>query len=73
MTKVTTSRYIYRLDEILKARQMNPHQLSVMAGIHYNTALRIYYNKTNAVSLDVLTKICNVLEITPGDLFKQKK
>lgn len=52
---------------------MNPHQLSVMAGIHYNTALRIYSNRTNAISLDVLTKICNVLEITPGDLFKQKK
>ncbi len=63
---------VFRLNEILTERGMNPRQLSAISGIHYRTALNIFHNETHGISLDVISRICEALTVPPGDLFKME-
>jgi DNA-binding Xre family transcriptional regulator len=60
--------YKFRLHEILKERGISVSQLAADAGIHYQTAMNVYHNRTRGISLDAMAGICRVLHIKPGDL-----
>ncbi len=71
MTKITKpKKIVFRLDDILEARDMNPRQLSLRSGVNYRTVLKIYHNAQNGISLDTIGRICTVLDIAPGELLK---
>jgi DNA-binding Xre family transcriptional regulator len=65
--------FIFRLDEILKERKINPHQFSEQAGVAYITILRICHNQNKGITLDVTWRICNALQIRADELFREEK
>lgn len=64
---------IFRLDEILKERDISIRKLAEISGVHYKTALNIYHNHTTGISLETLAGICQALNITLDKLFKVVK
>lgn len=41
-----------------------------MTDISKSTLHRIYNDETTRIEFDTLSKLCNVLEVTPGDILK---
>ncbi|MGE6343221.1 MULTISPECIES: helix-turn-helix domain-containing protein [unclassified Psychrobacter] len=41
-----------------------------MTDISKSTLHRIYNDDTTRIEFDTLSKLCNVLEVTPGDILK---
>lgn len=69
----------FRLDEVLEERKESPKEslsqseLSRRSGVSLTTINAIMLNKTRQVSLDTLDKLCQVLEIAPGELLEREK
>ncbi len=42
-------------------------------GLAYNTALGLRRGVVTRVDLDVLARVCDILEVQPGDLFELKE
>lgn len=59
---------INRTGQIAKAKGFTPKSLSEQADIAYNTALNMFRGVSTRIDLDVLDRICGVLNVTPGDL-----
>ena len=57
-----------RLGEVLKGRKKTYYWLSKQTGIPYNTLWRLKAGRTNGISFDTLSRICDVLECQPGDV-----
>jgi DNA-binding Xre family transcriptional regulator len=66
-------KFLFQLDKILKEKNMSVRSFSVLAKIHYRTALNIYHNNTAGVSLEVLSKICTALDVKLEEVIKAKK
>jgi DNA-binding Xre family transcriptional regulator len=65
MTKVVR----LRIGELLNARNMSSLDLSEKAKIAPLTARNLAKGRTERVDLDVMGKVCEALEVEPGDLF----
>ena len=57
------------LDKILKNQGMNKSTAAEKIGLS-KTAIYNLTSVPNAVRMDTLTKICEALDLTPGDLFE---
>jgi putative transcriptional regulator len=62
---------IFCLNQIVADKKISVRNLSKLAHVGTATIDRIMNNRTRAVSLDVLTKLCNTLGVEPGDILVQ--
>lgn len=58
-----------KLSTILGSRKENISELSRKTGIARSTLTAIYYDKSTGIKFDTLKKICDALEISPGEFF----
>lgn len=57
-----------RLRHVLLDKDMNMNELSEAVGMPYATIYRFGTMKTGAVTYETLNRICEFLEVQPGDL-----
>lgn len=60
------------LDDLVKAREMSYQEVARKTGITYPGLWKIAKGKTNP-SLQIIAKLCKVLDCDVGDLFSIKK
>ena len=58
------------LPVLLAERRLRVADLVRMTDISKSTLHRIYNDETTRIEFDTLSKLCNVLEATPGDILK---
>lgn len=58
----------YRLMDLLNRKGMTKGQLQTLTGFSSATMAKLAANK--AVSLEVIDKICKVLDVQPGDIME---
>jgi putative transcriptional regulator len=61
-----------KLDEWLTERNMTAYALAKETGLHQSVISKIRHNKSKALRLDVLDKLCAVLRCEPADLIDYK-
>ena len=61
-----------RMKVLLAERDMNIKDFAEVAGFHYTTAQRFCSGGQQNVSLPILAKVCETLEVQPGDIFIYK-
>ncbi len=61
-----------QLEQLLTNRGMTAYALAKQAGLHQSVIAKFRHNEAKAVRLDVLERICNVLECEPGELLVLK-
>ena len=59
-----------KLSEIINKRGITRNQLSTLTGVKYAVIDRYYKNKVERVDLDLLAKVCFVLNCQIGDLLE---
>ncbi len=57
------------IKEVMDTQGLTVRQLSEQAGIAYNTAHALYKGHTGRIDLDILDRVCKILNVQPGDLF----
>lgn len=62
-----------KLSTILGSRKETISDLSRKTGIARSTLTSIYYDESKGIQFDTLQKICDALEILPGDFFVYEK
>lgn len=58
------------LPVLLAERRLRVADLVRMSGISKSTLHRIYNDETTRIEFDTLSKLCEVLNVTPGDILK---
>ena len=58
------------LPVLLAERRLRVADLVRMSDISKSTLHRIYNDQTTRIEFDTLSKLCEVLEVTPGDILK---
>ena len=61
---------INRLSRLLGERRMTVKELADRTGISYRAVLDLYHARSTRVDLETINRICNVLRVTPNDLFE---
>jgi len=59
------------LADILQKRGMSRRELARQSGVHVNTVCKMANNESMLVDLYVLTAICEVLHVQPGELLRE--
>lgn len=59
---------VNRIGEIARAQNLNIKQLADKADLAYNTAHDLYTGRVSRIGLEVLDRICRVLNVQPGEL-----
>jgi DNA-binding Xre family transcriptional regulator len=59
-----------RVGAILKQRGISAEEFSRKSGLNYRTALSIAKNRYERIGLDTIGKICDTLQVTPGEIFE---
>jgi len=65
MQAVATSNFAI----ILAKKQLEISEVARCTGISRTTLTNLYYNKSGAISFDVLGRLCEFLDCNVGDLF----
>lgn len=73
MLDIMTGTVRLRVSEILTERGMTTAELASKAGFSYNTALALVRNAYDRIGMDTIARVCDVLEVTPGELFFYEK
>ncbi|WP_306575905.1 helix-turn-helix transcriptional regulator [Anaerotruncus massiliensis (ex Togo et al. 2019)] len=60
-------------NEIMDSKGINRNQLASRAGIRFEVANRYYNGQIERMDIDVLTRICFVLDCDVGDVMKYHK
>jgi putative transcriptional regulator len=68
VTTTTEHRIVCRLDELLLERDMTLTAFADLVGITLANASILKNGHARSVRFSTLTKICDVLDCTPGDL-----
>lgn len=58
-----------RVGDLLRERNMSSPDLAEKAGVAPLTARQLAKGRSEALSLTTITKVCNALEVEPGELF----
>ena len=66
-------RVVITVKETMEKKEITRNKLSKLAGIGYNTVNRYYKNELENVDLDILAKLCFVLECDIKDVLKYEK
>lgn len=61
----------FSLKEIAEKKNLNRHQLSMKTGISYPTISRYWEGKAIGRDFAILDKLCELLDVDPGDLIKR--
>ncbi len=61
------------IKEIMKEKNVTRNKLSVLTGATYNVNNRYYNNSISRVDLDVLARICYVLDCDIKDIIEYEK
>lgn len=61
------------IKEIMKEKNVTRNKLSVLTGATYNVINRYYNNSISRVDLDVLARICYVLDCDIKDIIEYEK
>ena len=62
------AKVIMRIDEILEERGRSAYWLANELGLGHGNLYRYRKDQVNAVNLDLLARMCELLECQPGDL-----
>jgi len=60
---------VARFEEILKQRNMRPNELANLAGITPSTVYSMFDKRRKELTVNVIKKLCDGLEITLGEFF----
>jgi putative transcriptional regulator len=60
----------FRLDKLLKDRELTAYRLSMESGIHQRVLSKYVNNQVREISLETLNTICKTLRCQVGDLIK---
>lgn len=61
------------LDEYMKKNNISRNKLTRLAGLQYNQTLKYCRNEMQKVDLNILSKICTVLDCEITDILKLTK
>lgn len=67
------NRIIVKLDDVMKAKNINKHQLCQKTGLRYETLQNYYKGKIYRVDLYIIAELCDKLNCEISDLFEFKK
>ena len=59
-----------RLSAIMGAKRIKIYELQKLSGISRSTLTRLYYEKTNTISLNTMECLCKALECSLDELFE---
>ena len=60
-----------RIKEILKEKGKSKYWLYIQLGLSYQNFNKIVNNQTEGIKFKNLKAICDILEVTPNDLFEE--
>ncbi len=60
-----------RILEILKEKGKTKYWLNMQLGLSFQNFNNMVYNKTKSIKFENLEALCDILECTPNDLFKE--
>lgn len=60
-----------RIGELAREQGLTIKALAERAGVAYNTAHTLYTSRATRIDLDTLDRICDALQVKPGDIFVQ--
>ena len=63
----------FSFDKVMDAKQVNRNQLASRAGIRFEVADRFYNGNIERMDMDVLAKICFVLDCDVSELMRYDK
>lgn len=59
-----------KLQEILDSKNISVYSLSKQIGVTQNNLGKLIKGETTSIKYDILEKLCNILDITPNDIFE---
>lgn len=62
----------FRLASVLEAASLSQRELARRSGVSLVTINAIANNRTTRVDLETLDKLCEVLEVEPGELLERE-
>lgn len=63
------SKILFRIRDIVDEKRLSVDEFARLSSINYRTALDICNNQYRRVGLDTIAKICEALNVSPGDIF----
>ncbi len=57
-----------RVREVAEAQDLNMNRLALKSGISYSTIVDLWYDRTRRLDKETLSRLCQALGVTPGDL-----
>lgn len=60
-----------RIDEILKEKKKTKYWLIKKLGSNYKSASNMIEKETVSITFDMIDRLCDILECSPGDLFNK--
>ena len=61
----------FRILDILKEKGKTKYWLYIQLGLSYQNFSRLVNNQTKSIKFENLQALCEILECTPNDLFKE--
>ena len=62
-----------RIDELLKKRGITAYRLAVDANITHSTIAKLRHGKAREIRLDVIDRLCEVLDCDAGELIQVER
>ena len=59
-----------RLRKIAESKNLNISKVQIGAGVSMGSIRRFWYDELTMIDIDVLDRLCEFLEVTPGDLIR---
>ena len=72
MGPATCMSVTFRLASVLEAASLSQRELARRSGVSLVTINAIANNRTTRVDLETLDKLCEVLEVEPGELLERE-
>lgn len=64
---------VLHLRELMDQRGINRNQLSKLIDVRFEVADKWYHGELEKMDLDILARLCFVLDCQPGDLLEYEK
>jgi putative transcriptional regulator len=62
-----------RIKEVLEQKEKSIYWLAIQCEVTYKTMFNLVNNKTTSVKFFIIERICEVLEVTPNNIFDFEK